>query len=128
MTRKRLTFAFFIVCALLLLVSCTPEDAEWTTAPEAETEAVAEAELLVLLDNGATDFKIVRAEGAKGFQLDTAVAVNNRMKATLSRDFKIIDDWMNPNGPAVNTDHEILLFETNRPETAAALEDLDFEG
>ena len=127
MTFKKIISVLLISIALLSLSACTPEDAEWTTAPEAETEAIAEEKLLVLLDNGATDFKIVRAEGAKGFQLDTAVAVNNRMRATLSRDFKIIDDWMNPNGPAVNTDHEILLFETNRPETAAALEDLDFE-
>lgn len=128
MTFKKIISVFLISIALLSLSACTPEDADNPPESSAETEAVAEAELLVLLDNGATDFKIVRAEGAKGFQLDTAVAVNNRMRTTLSRDFKIIDDWMNPNGPAVNTDHEILLFETNRPETAAALEDLDFEG
>ncbi len=128
MTIKKIALLFLIITALLSFFACTPEDADNPPESSAETEALAEAELLVLLDNGATDFKIVRAEGAKGFQFDTAVALNSRMRATLSRDFKIVDDWMSPNGPAVNTDHEILLFETNRPETAAALEDLDFEG
>ncbi len=128
MTFKKIILVLLISIALLSLSACTPEDADNPPESSAETEAVAEAAQLVLVDNGATDFKIVRAEGAKGYPLDTAAAVNNKLKKTLSPDFKIIDDWVNPKGPSVDEDHEILLFETNRPETAAAMADLDFEG
>ena len=129
-----LLFAFFALS--IAFCSCTsdsepaptPEDstlAEATT--EEATEAPAPAEL-VLADNGESDFKVIRAEGAQGYYLDTASAVYHKLKDTLSSSIKISEDWINPRDPLPEDAHEILLFSTNRAESVQAMEDLDFEG
>lgn len=127
MALKKIISAFLAICALLSLSSCKPEDAEWTTAAEAETEAP-EAEKLVLLDNGKTDFKTIRSENAEGYYLDTARNVYQKLKEEYSSDFKQGEDWINPLEPDPKTAHEILLFDTAREESVAAMADLTFDG
>ena len=128
MTIKKITAVFFIICALFALSSCKPEDAEAdTTAADVETEAP-EVEKLVLIDNGKTDFKIIRSENAVGYDLDTAQSVYRKLKEEFSSDFKLSEDWISPLDSANSTAHEILLFSTAREESKAALADLDFDG
>lgn len=128
MTFKRTLSIFLIIFALCALVSCTPEDAYTNTSAEAvETEAP-EAAKLILVEDGKTDFKIIRSENAVGYALDTASDVYRKLKNELSADFKLAEDWINPIEPDPATAHEILLFSTARPESEAALVDLNFEG
>ena len=128
MTFKRTLSIFLIIFALCALVSCTPEDAYTNTSAEAvETEAP-EAAKLILVEDGKTDFKIIRSENAVGYALDTASDVYRKLKNELSADFKLAEDWINPIEPDPATAHEILLFSTARPESEAALADLNFEG
>ena len=128
MTFKRTLSIFLIIFALCALVSCTPEDAYTNTSAEAvETEAP-EAAKLILVEGGKTDFKVIRSENAVGYALDTASDVYRKLKNELSADFKLAEDWINPIEPDPATAHEILLFSTARPESEAALADLNFEG
>ena len=128
MTFKRTLSIFLIIFALCALVSCTPEDAYTNTSAEAvETEAP-EAAKLILVEDGKTDFKVIRSENAVGYALDTASDVYRKLKNELSADFKLTEDWINPLEPDPATAHEILLFSTARPESEAALADLNFEG
>ena len=128
MTFKRTLSIFLIIFALCALVSCTPEDAYTNTSAEAvETEAP-EAAKLILVEDGKTDFKVIRSENAVGYALDTASDVYRKLKNELSADFKLTEDWLNPLEPDPATAHEILLFSTARPESEAALADLNFEG
>ena len=128
MTFKRTLSIILIIFALRALVSCTPEDANTNTSAEAvETEAP-EVAKLILVEDGKTDFKVIRSENAVGYALDTASDVYRKLKNELSADFKLTEDWLNPLEPDPATAHEILLFSTARPESEAALADLNFEG
>ena len=128
MTFKRTLSIILIIFALCALVSCTPEDANTNTSAEAvETEAP-EAAKLILVEDGKTDFKVIRSENAVGYALDTASDVYRKLKNELSADFKLTEAWLNPLEPDPATAHEILLFSTARPESDAALADLNFEG
>ena len=129
MTLKRIIPAFLVICTLFSLSACKPEDADWTTNAETEAETeVPKEERLILAEDGKTDFKIIRSENATGYALDTAVAFNKKMKEEISPDFKITDDWINPKKESPEKEREILLFETNRAESLAAIAELDFEG
>jgi hypothetical protein len=129
--KKIIIFLLAAVC-LFVLISCVPEEVVNGTAPpqaaEAETTSEPTAPELVLVDGRKTDFKVVRAEGAKGFAFDTATAFNKRLRDRISPDFIITDDWVSPKKPSPEKDHEILLFETNRAESLAAMADLNFHG
>ncbi len=127
MTLKRLIFALLTAFTLLAFISCTPEDAYETTAPEAETD-VPEVEKLVFIDNGKTDFKVIRSEDAAGYYLDTVQCVFRKLKDEYSSDFKLSEDWLNPLEPDPATTHELLLFSTARTESEATTADLPPEG
>ncbi len=126
MAFRKIISVFFIICTLFALSACNTEEVEVTTEAAAETEApaVEKEEVLILAENGKTDFKIIRSQTASGYYLDTAAAVNKKMKEEISADFKITDDWLNPREPAPVGTHEILLFDTNREESIAAREEL----
>ena len=129
---KKIIIFLLAAVAMLASVSCVPEDVANETSPHEttvpETTSEPTAPEVVLVDGGKTDFKVVRTEGAKGFAFDTAAAFNKRLRDKISPDFIITDDWVNPRKPSPEKDHEILLFETNRAESLAAMADLDFHG
>ena len=83
---KKIIIFLLAAVAMLASVSCVPEDVanetsqHETTAPETTSEPTAPE--LVLVDGGKTDFKVVRAEGAKGFAFDTATAALSFVKCT----------------------------------------------
>ena len=127
------------VIAILLLIAsffclfagCNEEEPESitteATAPET-TEPEEEQKVLVLVDNGKSDFTLIRSEEAAGYYLDTSKAVNVKIKNTICNKIKLSDDWTGPLAPVPEDAHEILLFETNRAESVQAMADLDIEG
>ena len=125
----RFTAIILLLAALLtLFAACEKAEPVTTTEPAAEVTEPIEAPKLVLVDNGNTDFKIIRSENAQGYYLDTASAVYQKAKSELSSSFKLSEDWFSPLDPVPADAHEILLFDTNRAESAAALADLDVDG
>lgn len=132
MTLKKLISLFLIICTLLSLCACKQGEAEQTTeaAPETSaelTEPAAPTEL-VFIEDGKTEFTVIRSENAQGYYLDTAALVNKKLKSQLCPDIKITDDWLNPREPMPENVPELLLFETEREESKQALADLDIEG
>ena len=129
MKLTRFTALILLAASLLLLFAgCEKEEPEISTEPAIEVTEPIEAPKLILVEDGKTDFKIIRSEDAVGYDLDTSMLVYQRAKATLSSSFKITEDWNSPLDPTPADAHEILLFETNRAESAAALADLDVDG
>lgn len=128
MTLKRIISFLLALLTLAALVSCTPEDAYTNTSEEVvETEAP-EAAKLTFIENGKTDFKVIRSEDARGYYLDTAQCVIRKLKEEYSEDFKLAEDWINPLEPDPATSHELLLFSTARAESEAATADLPDAG
>ena len=125
---RLITLILIAALAVASLSACRADEPELTTEPAHELTDPVEQKKLVLVENGTTDFKIIRAEAATGYYLDTANAVYMRARSALSPDIKLSEDWNNPFAPTPADAHEILLFETNRPESVQALADLDIDG
>lgn len=126
---KKIIFPLItLLTAFLIFSACGTDGPEITTEPAEEETLPPETPGLILADNGATDFKVIRSENAQGYYLDTVKAVNQKLKNEISSDFKIVIDWINPLEPSPEKAHEILLFDTNREESQAALADLTFDG
>ena len=129
MKLTRFTAIILLAASLLLLFAgCDKEEPVITTEPVIEETEPIEAPKLILVENGNTDFKIIRSENAQGYYLDTASAVYQKAKSELSSSFKLSEDWFSPLDPVPEDAHEILLFDTNRTESVAALADLDVDG
>ena len=131
-TDRILSLLFLTLSLFLMLFSCDG-NGEGSTAPESTPEVtLPETDPtpteLVLIENGQSDFKIIRGENATGYYKDTAIAVHKKLNSIYNAGFSISIDWYNKNTEDPSRDHEILLFDTNRAESAAALEDLTFEG
>lgn len=131
--KKLTTLLLAIAAAPLMLAACNDEKPEVTAGEtqdpiEAQTSEEAKPDAILLLaDNGKSDFTLIRSEGASGYYLDTAKAVNQRLKK-LSEDIKFSDDWVHPTSTAHLEAHELLLFTTNRAESEATMAELSFEG
>lgn len=127
-TKRKLSFFLAAVLAVsVLMISCSEKAEE---DEETEAEAV-EVPQLVLADNGRTDFTVVRAEEAAGYELDTAFTVYKKLGSLYSSDFRLSNDWYRADFPTAEdptNKKEILLFETQRAESQQALADLDFDG
>lgn len=129
---KKIIIFFMAAMLLLTFVSCadsdTPSETTALEGTEAElTEPAAPTEL-VFIEDGKTNFTVIRSETAQGYYLDTAALVNKKLKSQLCPDIKITDDWLNPREPMPENVPELLLFETNREESKQALADLDVDG
>ena len=104
---------------LSFLCACDAGNGDDTVIEPAEDVPV-----LVFADNGKTNFSVIRAEEPDIYTFETAVAVYKKLKNTYSGDFSLTDDWLGPNANPAETGYELLLFETARAESNAAMEDL----
>lgn len=128
---------FLLLLALLIgSVSCgkaNTETAETSTAAETAAttmpaETAAPAEDLVIVDGeGKTSFTVVRADEADGMTVNSAIALHTALNDTykskvgLSSDISIKKE---ADGTVVNDKYEILVGDTNRPESIAARTEL----
>ena len=135
---KRFISVFLIILSFVLLVACAHEDADTNATDESTTDAATtteaaetdppEPEKLILVEDGKTDFRVIRSEEATGYALETATIVYRKLISTLGVDFKFASDFRSPLEPDPTNAHEILLFSTEREESVTALADLNFEG
>ena len=123
------------VLALLLalgLCACTQKAPESTVASEeaaapsntTATEAPADA-ALYLIENGKTTYTIVRPEDCSDAVSKNTSTLHKRIKEKTGRSLKLNTDWYSPR--EANPDlgqPEILIGQTNRPETAEVLASL----
>ena len=125
----------WILLSLLLLglVACgdTPDITSATTT-EAQTTTPVQTEpivpdLVVIDESGKSEFTVVRADEADGITVNVAIALHTALQDTyqskigLSSDISIRRE---PDGTVINDKYEILIGDTNRPESIAARAEL----
>lgn len=114
------------IMALVLAVmftSCTAESPE-TTPESVDISTLDPSEVLTVLENGSSEYTVVRSDYAKGVPLEAAVAVRNAFEEKLGYEMIITSDWYKKGTDPVLPEYEILVGDTNRPESDAALEGL----
>ena len=126
----------WILLSLLLLglVACgdTPDITSATTT-EAQVTTPVQTEpivpdLVVIDESGKSEFTVVRADEADGITVNVAIALHTALQDTyqskigLSSDISIRRE---PDGTVINDKYEILIGDTNRPESIAARAELE---
>lgn len=114
-----------VVCALLfgVLAGCTASKAPEAAEPETEkrTETKTEA---VPAEEDVPDFTIVRGDTSGKAVTDAAVALRNELEAMgLTVDIKT--DWVKRGEEMIRFPNELLIGETNRPESEALYARMD---
>lgn len=139
---KRPLLLLLLAC-LLLFTACGGGETEHTTATAeastaatttapAETEPPAE-DLVLIGADGKTAFTVVRADETDGLTVNAAIALHTKLNETYSAKVGLSSDISlrtEPDGTVINDKYEILVGDTNRPESIAAraaLEESDTE-
>lgn len=100
---------------------------ESTSAVSIETEPAQTS--LTIMEDGKSTYQIVRAEEAPDSIKNGAVALVNAIKERTGVTVMPASDWYNPRGETPTFDApEILIGETNRPETAEVKASLPAHG
>lgn len=107
-----------LICAVMLLTSCTG-DAEVTDPVVESTAETTELPSSVLLSG----YKVVRSSKASKDMISASVKFKNTLEETV-KDIAIGDDWYKSGETLPEKALEILVGETNRPETAEVMADL----
>lgn len=122
-----------VLSSLSLLTACDNGGGEDTTTPaESETtpETSPEDQFLQIVLGGASEYIVVRPEGASGTLVNTARQVITNLERYTGAKLKLTDDFLNKFDPNVKApDYEILVGQCNRDECreiAATLRSKDF--
>lgn len=122
-----------IIAALLLasLASCNDapvSESSDTAVSKNETAGETVSDLVEIVKDGASEYVVVRddSSASQNANVQGTIKIRNAVKKALDVDIQLATDWVNVNrGEEVPTDtKEILVGNTNRPESAAALEGL----
>lgn len=94
-----------------------------------DTDAPPSGQLPPLAENGAANYAVVRPDLATKEQVKPALLVREALEAVTGAKFEIKTDWEKPTPSAeeLSARYEILVGDTNRPESKAAKEKLTGE-
>ena len=127
--KKTLSLLLLILAAAIVFSSCSGGADEITTEPsvsEEVTEAPA-AENVVFVADGATEYKMVRAEKASKAVTEAFTKLRGAIKDAYGVQIQLLDDFEKPGAdPAARYAYEIVVGATNRDESSAALEGLGY--
>lgn len=126
--KKFTTFLMLLISVALILSSCTGGESEVTTEPSVSDEATEPAaENIKFIADGATEYKMIRSSEASTTVTDAFVKLRNTIKDTYGVGITLGDDFEKPGtDPATRHPYEIVVGETNREESAKALEGLSY--
>lgn len=126
---KKILLRIFSVCLIIALflptfVSCRENEGNDIIDTETGTEStIFEAEVNI------GQYQVVRSEKAGESATAAAMKLRNAIKAASGIGIGIIDDWTKPGGNNDFSDmYEVLIGNTNRPESDVALERLGAAG
>ena len=103
-----------ILSSLAVLASCNKTQDE---KPKVE--------MINIVDNSKTDYVVVRADGASKDVVDLAVSVRVAINDKFGCDISIESDWVKPGTEIDSSIKEILIGDTNRPETGEVKNSLE---
>ena len=129
MKRKYITLLAAASALLICLASCGKEEAPVITE-ESTTSALTETTLppapadaaLYIVEFGNTTYSVIRPDEAADAITKGASTLYQKIKAKTGTTLKLNSDWYSPREENPDLDNpEILVGETNRPETAEVL-------
>ena len=99
---------------------------ETTTAMSTETSAAEPTEISLLDENGKARYRIIRPESGTDTEISAAMELNKTLKTLTGVTFTLKDDFILPKESldSVYEVYEILLGNTNRPESEQARQEL----
>ena len=129
---KRYIMAFTVLFSLILLVACSSNNAVTTTKGDVTTSALttdgqttATVTTAVVTDTPTgldiSDYTVIRPDGAKSAFLKSASQFKKDLNEYVSENIGIADDYIKRGDSEDPSQKAILLGETNREATAAAL-------
>lgn len=97
-----------------------------TTVSEAVTTEAEPSEISLLDENGKARYRIIRPEKGSDTEIKTAIELNKTLKTLTGTAFTLSDDFIMPKESldSVAQVYEILIGNTNRPESAQASTEL----
>ena len=127
MKRKLIELFALLAAALLAFVSCGGTSEETTAeAAQSDTTPAPEDAILNVVENGKTQWKMIFPTDSDPERLST-VRFKSVFKAKTGADIQFSDDFI-VGSADVSKNAEILIGDTNRPESAAFIETLPEEG
>lgn len=73
-----------------------------------------QADYLNIVENGQTEYVIIRSQNAKRWETEAAVRIRDTLKAVTGAEIQIKDDFEREGTDYVRTDKEIIIGSTNR--------------
>lgn len=120
----RLT-ALLICIALLFLTACE----ESGQTPDSESGSVTEKQPETIInEENLRDYVLVRTDGKRPLLIEAASSINDALKELFGYSLKLNNDWLDELGGEKAPELEILIGDTNRPESAEVLATLEGEG
>ncbi len=127
---KKITRLLMLLLGItLILSSCTGGEAEVTTELPDSGEATEAPEVgnITFIADGATEYKMIRSENASDALTDAFIKLRGAIKDTYGVQITLGDDFEKPGtDPATRHPYEIVVGNTNREESAKALEGLSY--
>ena len=121
-----LLLALFLLTSCLLTVGCdeqTPPSENETQADDNNNDNSDNSEDNYMLGNiqaTAADYTIIRSETATKIIKNAVILARNTIEAAIGSKLEVAEDWVEDK----RSEHEILIGETNRPESAEAMKTL----
>ena len=127
---KKITQYLILLLAIALLLSSCSGGADESTTESPTSEEVTEApavQNIIFIADGTTEYNMVRSEKASNKITEAFIKLRGAINDTYGANIKLTDDFEKPGtDPATRYAYEILVGNTNREESAAALEGLGY--
>ena len=122
--KRILALLIFLAAFALAAASCDSAggDSSGTDGSDADSSTGGNAPDYTLASGGTANYTIIRSDYGSEDQTKAAVKLRKALSAVTGADFTIATDWEKdpPSDDVIAARYEILVGDTNRPETAAA--------
>lgn len=133
--KRKLSLLLLILSTAMIFASCSGKNDETTTTPivsdestptTEETDAPAVSDIAFIAD-GATEYKLIRSEKASKTVTDAFTKLRTALNDTFGVKITLGDDFEKPGAdPASRHPYEIIVGNTNREESTAALDGIGY--
>ena len=116
-----------IACLVLAVVFVLPASLI-ACSNDKDTDTPTETPMLSLLENGKSEYTIVRPDKASNIVVDAVTKLRSSFTEKFGAEPDIKSDWVMKNETMPEGTKEILIGNTNRPESIKAMEEVEADG